>query len=114
VFIAAFIPLAFLRAALTNQPWQATIAPITWPMFQLYIFFMITDPRTTTKARWSQCVVVVLVAIVETIFRLFEETHALYFALFTVGPITNLIEILWLARHAKPVKTAPAVQPGVA
>jgi enediyne biosynthesis protein E5 len=111
VFVAAFIPLAFLRAALTNQPWTATIAPVTWPMFQLYIFFMITDPRTTTKARWSQCLVVVLVAVVETVFRLFERTHALYYALFIVGPIANCVEIWWIARHPQPAKPSVPVQP---
>src|SRR5262249_9310955 len=45
-FIAAFVPLAFLRASVTGHPWQTELAPITSPMFQLYIFFMITDPPT--------------------------------------------------------------------
>jgi hypothetical protein len=109
VFLAAFIPLAFLRSSITGNPWQAELAPVTWPMFQLYIFFMITDPKTITHQRWSQCVVVVLVAVVETILRLaFRDVHSLYHALFIVGPITNLIEVLWNARQAR-VATAPAV-----
>src|SRR5262249_23745060 len=48
-FLAAFIPLSFLRSTITGIPWQTELAPITWPMFQLFIFFMITDPPTTTK-----------------------------------------------------------------
>jgi Na+-transporting NADH:ubiquinone oxidoreductase subunit NqrB len=100
-FLAAFIPLSYLRHRITGYEFWTELAPMTWPMFQLYIFFMITDPRTTTKARWSQCAVAVLVAVVETIFQLgFRDPHSLYHALFTVGPITNLIEIVWDGRRA--------------
>jgi enediyne biosynthesis protein E5 len=110
VFLAAFVPLAFLRAWVSDQPWQAELAPITWPMFQLYIFFMITDPGTTTRRRWSQCAVAVLVAIVETILRLaFRDVHSLYHALFIVAPITNLWEIVWDSRHAAAKQQAAAV-----
>lgn len=94
-FSAAFIPLAILRSAVTGHPWQAEIAPITSPMFQLYIFFMITDPPTTTRTRWSQILVAVLVAVAETVCRLaFKDVHSLYHALFTVGPAANLVEII--------------------
>ena len=94
-FIAAFIPLSILRSWVTGHPWQTEIAPITSPMFQLYIFFMITDPPTTTRARWSQVLVAVLVAVMETVCRLaFKDVHSLYHALFTVGPAANLIEII--------------------
>ncbi len=113
VFLAAFVPLAFLRSYVTGAPWQAELGPVTWPMFQLYIFFMITDPKTTTRARWSQNVVVVLVALVETGLRLvYRDVHALYHALFIVAPVTNFAEILWDRRKAaakrKEVVTATA------
>jgi hypothetical protein len=118
VFLAAFIPLAFLRTWATGQPinWTSVsvpglswlsipmtpeLGPVTWPMFQLYIFFMITDPKTTTRARWSQNAVVVLVALVETGLRLaFRDVHALYHALFIVAPVTNLAELVWDRRKA--------------
>lgn len=94
-FIAAFIPLAFLRSSLSGNPWQAELAPITSPMFQLYIFFMITDPPTTTRAKWSQSLVAVLVAVAETVCRsAFKDIHSLYHALFIVGPAANLVEII--------------------
>ena len=95
-FLAAFVPLSYLRHQLSGMPLMTELAPMTWPMFQLYIFFMITDPKTTTKARWSQCAVVVVVAVVETILQLrFEDPHSLYHALFIVAPITNLMEYFW-------------------
>jgi hypothetical protein len=116
VFLAAFVPLAFLRSYVTGNPWQAELAPVTWPMFQLYIFFMITDPKTTTRARWSQNLVVVVVAVVETALRLaFRDIHSLYHALFIVAPISNLMEIVWDRRRAAAkVRAAAAVAPGAA
>jgi hypothetical protein len=96
-FVAAFVPLSLFRAWWTGDPVLAELAPITSPMFQLYMFFMITDPKTTTRGKWSQTLVVVLVAVTETFYRLvFRDVHSLYHALFTVGPITNLIEIAYL------------------
>ncbi|HEV3263527.1 MAG TPA: hypothetical protein VG013_42215 [Gemmataceae bacterium] len=104
-YAAAFVVLAFVRSAVTGDPWLTEVAPITGPMYQLFIFFMITDPKTTTRARWSQCAVAVLVAIVEMIFRLNRVVHAPYYALFVVGPVTNAIEIWWESRKA--TKTSP-------
>ena len=62
-------------------------------MYQLFIFFMITDPKTTVRPKWAQSLVVVLVAAVEMVFRLMELVYAPFYALFLVGPIANLIEI---------------------
>ena len=36
-------------------------------MYQLFIFFMITDPKTTVRPKWAQCLVAFLVAAVEAI-----------------------------------------------
>ncbi|AMV26321.1 hypothetical protein VT84_18130 [Gemmata sp. SH-PL17] len=93
-FVLAFVPLAFLRSGVTGHPWQAELAPITSPMFQLYIFFMITDPKTTVRGRWNQIAFVIVVAAAETFCRLvFKDVHSLYHALFFVGPAANLVEI---------------------
>ncbi|MFL5240631.1 MAG: hypothetical protein ACJ8FY_00860 [Gemmataceae bacterium] len=98
-YSTAFAVLALARSRATGDSWLAEVAPITGPMYQLFIFFMITDPKTTTRAAWSQIAVAVLVAIVETIFRLNEVVHAPYYALFLVGPIANLAEIWWDSRR---------------
>ena len=78
---------------MTGQPWQTELAPITSPMFQLYIFFMITDPKTTVRTKRGQMETVVVVAAVEAAMRLMQFVHAPYYALFIVGPAANLIEI---------------------
>jgi hypothetical protein len=107
-FVAVFIPLAFLRSAITGHPWQTELAPITSPMFQLYIFFMITDPKTTVRGRWNQILVVVLVAIAETVCRLaFKDVHSLYHALFIVGPTAVVVEIIARRLRAKAALQTP-------
>jgi enediyne biosynthesis protein E5 len=92
-YVVSFIALAFLRTAFTGHSFLAEVAPITGPMYQLFIFFMITDPKTTVKPRWAQCLVAFLIAVVEMILRLAENIHAPYYALAIVGPIANVIEI---------------------
>jgi enediyne biosynthesis protein E5 len=92
-YVASFVAFAFLRATITGHPILSEVAPITGPMYQLYIFFMITDPKTTVRPVWGQCVVAFLIAAVEAVFRLLEWVHAPYYALFVVGPAANLIEI---------------------
>jgi len=92
-YVASFLGFAVLRALVTGHPWQSEVAPITGPMYQLYIFFMITDPKTTVRSFRGQCVVAYLVALVEAAFRIMQWVHAPYYALFLVGPVANLIEI---------------------
>jgi len=100
VYVASFVLFAALRAQLTGHPFLSEVAPITGPMYQLFIFFMITDPKTTVGPKWAQALVAFLVAAVETIFRLLEFVHAPFYALFLVGPIANLIEIALAKRAA--------------
>jgi Na+-translocating ferredoxin:NAD+ oxidoreductase RnfD subunit len=92
-YVVSFIALSFLRTFFTGHSFLAEVAPITGPMYQLFIFFMITDPKTTVKPRWAQCLVAVLVAVAEMILRLAENIHAPYYALAIVGPSANAIEI---------------------
>ena len=99
-YVVSFLLFAGIRSAITGHPFLAEVAPITGPMYQLFIFFMITDPRTTVQTKWGQCLVAFLVALAEMILRLNESVHAPYYALFLIGPAANLIEIGWRARRA--------------
>ncbi|HXH24437.1 MAG TPA: hypothetical protein VNI78_04245 [Vicinamibacterales bacterium] len=94
-YVASFLLFSMVRGALTGTPWLAAVAPITGPMYQLFIFFMVTDPKTTVGSRTGQCVVVFLVAFVEMLLRLAEVVYAPFYALFMVGPAAMLIDI-WL------------------
>lgn len=108
-YVASFVAFAALRAAATGHPFLAEAAPITGPMYQLFIFFMITDPKTTVRPRWVQCLVAFLVALVEAVFRLNEFVHAPYYALFLVGPAANLVEIALDRRRRARTDTALAM-----
>jgi Na+-translocating ferredoxin:NAD+ oxidoreductase RnfD subunit len=100
-YVLSFLALAFVRSWITGDPWQSEIAPITGPMYQLFVFFMVTDPKTTVKSRWGQCLVVFLVAVVESLLRLNQVVYAPLYALFIVGPTAMLIE-MWLESRRKP------------
>lgn len=91
-YVVCFVLLAFIRTFFTGHSFLAEVAPITGPMYQLFIFFMITDPKTTVKPRWAQCLVVALVAVAEMILRLVENVHAPFYALSIVGPIALVVE----------------------
>lgn len=103
VYVVSFVILSFLRSAITGHAFLAEVAPITGPMYQLFIFFMITDPKTTVRAKWGQSLVAFLIAAAEMVLRLQENIHAPYYALAIVGPIANVVEIWWLSRK----KAAP-------
>jgi Na+-transporting NADH:ubiquinone oxidoreductase subunit NqrB len=92
-YVAGFLAFSFVRCLITGNPWLSSVAPLTGPMYQLFVFFMITDPKTTVKSKRGQCIVAVMVAFAEMFFRLGEVIHAPYFALFVVGPIALLIEM---------------------
>jgi Na+-translocating ferredoxin:NAD+ oxidoreductase RnfD subunit len=96
-----------MRSLITGQPFLAEVAPITGPMYQLFIFFMITDPKTTVPTTWGQCVVAVLVALLEMVLRLCESVHAPYYALFLVGPSANWLDLWWRARRSATASSAP-------
>jgi len=104
-YVIAFLLFSLVRSALTGIPWLAAVAPITGPMYQLFIFFMITDPKTTVRSKFGQCVVVVIVAFVEMLMRLAEILYAPFYALFLVGSIAMVVEIISDAR--KPASSTP-------
>ena len=94
-YVISFFAFAFLRSWITGDTLWAEIAPITGPMYQLFIFFMITDPKTTVRSKTWQCVVAFCVALAEMLLRLNQVVYAPLYALFIVGPTAMLIEI-WI------------------
>jgi hypothetical protein len=91
-YVLSFLLFAAVRAAITGTPWLVNVAPMTGPMYQLFIFFMVTDPKTTVRSTSGQCLVVVAVAFVEMLLRLNEVIYAPFYALFMVGPAALLVE----------------------
>jgi Na+-translocating ferredoxin:NAD+ oxidoreductase RnfD subunit len=108
IYVVSFLAFAFLRSWMTGSPWQSEIAPITGPMYQLFIFFMITDPKTTVRSKRGQCLVVFLVALLEMILRLQQVVYAPFYALFIVGPTAMLVEIWMDSRRESVAKLTAA------
>jgi len=108
-YVASFIALSFLRAWITGDPWQSEVSPITGPMYQLFIFFMITDPKTTVRSRTGQSIVAVAIAVVEFFMRLDSSVYAPLYALFWVGPAALFIE-MWL--DSRRARQTSAILPG--
>jgi Na+-translocating ferredoxin:NAD+ oxidoreductase RnfD subunit len=107
-YVVSFVVLAGVRTLITGHPFLAEVAPITGPMYQLYIFFMITDPKTTVKSKRGQILVAFLVAVAELGFRLAQNVDAPYFALTVVGPIAMAIDIWRSSRKPAQIKVANA------
>jgi enediyne biosynthesis protein E5 len=103
-YVVSFVILAGVRTLITGHPFLAEVAPITGPMYQLFIFFMITDPKTTVKSKRGQVAVAFLVALAEMCFRLAQNVDAPYFALTVVGPAAMAIDIWRSSRSAEKAK----------
>ncbi len=114
-YVVCFALLALLRHAMVGGPLLAELAPITGPMYQLFVFFMVTDPRTTVSTRRGRMVVVAIVALVETVIRLAGDFQVgllrpLYpsppiLALAIVGPIAMWWDLYRQAR--RPTAASP-------
>jgi hypothetical protein len=114
-YALSFVALAFVRTGFTGHAFLTEVAPITGPMYQLFTFFMVTDPKTTTRTKWSQILVVFIVAVVEAILRLNKVVYAPFYALFMVGPTAMLIEIYLDRRKGKEtVSAGPPAKPAAA
>ena len=102
-YVLSFLVLGTLRAAALGQAVLPEIAPITGPMYQLFVFFMITDPRTVVHGQRKQIGVAIAIAVMETLIRgaadlgvpmptAFNAAPA-FLALATVGPVAKWIDL---------------------
>lgn len=98
-YVISFIFFAFLRSFLTGDAFLAEVAPLTGPMYQLFIFFMITDPPTSVQSRKGQILVAFLIALVEFILRMNQFIYAPFYALFLVGPAAKFIDMKLRAKE---------------
>ncbi len=130
-YVLSFLAFAAIRGMLTGHGFAIEVAPITGPMYQLFTFFMITDPKTTVKSRNGQILVAFCVAAMEMVLRTMQiyqgaisddalralvtnvGLHAPYFALFTVGPVANAIDIWNHKRRAPRAGEAPLASEAV-
>ena len=116
-YVACFILFALIRNAIVGGPLLAELAPITGPMYQLFVFFMVTDPRTTVSTRNGRIIVVALVALAETLIRLAGDFQLPLLRPFYVSPpllalaVVGPIAMWWDLRRtaARPGSTQPGI-----
>ena len=102
-YVACFVALAMVRSMITGGPLLADIAPLTGPMYQLFIFFMVTDPKTTVSTPRGRMIVAAAVALAEAAIRMAGDFHVaalgpLYpappiVALGIVGPLAKAMDL---------------------
>lgn len=117
-WLAAFVAFAGLRAMVLPQAsFVGELMPVTGPMYTLFLFFMVTDPKTTVRTKGGQMAVAVLVAACECLVRfaceldLLAATNPLcvappMYALFLVGP-----PALWWSMRNDPRSAAGGARP---
>jgi enediyne biosynthesis protein E5 len=102
-YLAAFLALSTVRATAMGQPILPEIAPVTGPMYQLFLFFMITDPRTIVRGKRPQMIVAVIIAVADQLIRVASDTGVPMptafnaapplLALAIVGPIAKWLDL---------------------
>ncbi|MEO8819991.1 MAG: RnfABCDGE type electron transport complex subunit D [Ginsengibacter sp.] len=102
-YVISFLILAYLRSLIVGDSFLAEVSPLTGPMYQLFIFFMITDPGTSVSTRKGRIIVVILVALVEFVLRLSSFIYAPFYALFLVGPIAKYLDLKRTAKKANEI-----------
>lgn len=114
-YLALFAAFAWVRTLFNGQTLEAELGPVTGPMYQLFMFFMVTDPRTIVSGRKQQLGVLFLIALTECLIRLAADFDWIgaenplrvappMFALFFVGA-----PFLWLQLRARAARAPEAV-----
>jgi Na+-translocating ferredoxin:NAD+ oxidoreductase RnfD subunit len=117
-YAAAFVARAFVQSLILDLPFWTVVAPLTGPMYQLLVFFMLTDPPTSRSTVRGRIATVLIIALVEFGIRLANGLHLPgaevlaaappIFALFLVGPVA-----LWLELRRRPAaQPTPVSVPG--
>ncbi|MBK7645176.1 MAG: hypothetical protein IPJ19_19375 [Planctomycetes bacterium] len=97
-YLTLFTALAWVRTLFNHHPFAAEWGPITGPMYTLFVFFMVTDPRTIVTGRAKQLLVLLGIALLECAIRMLVDAEQLsgdsplaiapgMFALFFLGPV---------------------------
>ena len=116
-YVACFIVLALIRNGIVGGPLLAELAPITGPMYQLFVFFMVTDPRTTVSTRRGRIIVVAIVALVEALIRLAGDFQLSLLRPFYVSPPILALSIvgpiaMWWDLYRAPRQSALSAAKG--
>jgi|SRR5581483_11386128 len=109
-WVGTYILCAPILGAISGAPMLLYVAPVTGAAFNLFTFYMITDPATSPSAPRDQVICGALIAIVDAVFRGFRFFEAPFFASFIVcGCWPTLSRTrAWVSGSLKAVSLDPA------
>jgi hypothetical protein len=101
--VGSFLVLYALQTGLRAYLWRHHLPPemlflgtLSSPPFFLFVFFMLTDPRTSPPGRRGQVAFAAAVVAVDLVLHLFESVFTFFYAAFAVG----CARFLWLHGRA--------------
>jgi len=100
-FITGFAVFAVARHYLFDEPWFYSFGSMLGASFQLFTFFMITDPQTTPPDRRARIVFAVLIALADAILRVNSITNSQFYASFLVILLVGIPYKYWMNRRAR-------------
>jgi len=96
-FIGLFVISAITRAALGREPLTLALGVMTGAPFQLFTFFMLTDPRTTPNTKRGQVLFSAAVVLTDCVLRVLRVPNTLFMSLFFVDALILLMALLGLS-----------------
>jgi Na+-translocating ferredoxin:NAD+ oxidoreductase RnfD subunit len=105
-YLACYAGLTLARGALFGASVASELGEILGPPFQLFLFFMITDPKTTPGTRPGRIAYAAAVALLEAALRTARIVHAPFYSLLVISPLFVVLEVMRAG--------APSPRPGLA
>lgn len=106
-FLGAYSLLEGVRNIWLGWTWDVYLHRLTSGSLLLFALFMVTDPRSIPNARIGRIVWAVAIAILTFILRnYFYLSTAVFWALFSLAPLTILLDNFWFAPRFIWSKTA--------
>lgn len=97
-FLGTYAGLEAVRNLWLGWTWDVWAHRLMSGSLLLFALFMVTDPRTIPNARLSRCIWAMAIALLTFILRnYFFISTAVFWALFTLAPLTILLDFIWTA-----------------
>jgi Na+-transporting NADH:ubiquinone oxidoreductase subunit NqrB len=97
-FFGSYAGLEVARNLWLGWAWDVSLHKLMSGSLLLFTLFMITDPRSIPSARSTRIVWAIAIAVLAFVLRnYFYINEAIFIALFSVSPLTILLDKLWQA-----------------
>ncbi|CAM4489961.1 RnfABCDGE type electron transport complex subunit D [Paenibacillus tarimensis] len=100
-FISGFALFAAVRSFLFGAPLFFAFGPMLGASFQLFCFFMITDPQTTPPTRRARVLFAFGIAAVDAALRVMEVTNSPFYSAFLIALFVGLPYRLYNRRQSR-------------